>query len=289
MVVDLPGVAKRRSSAERTSHGESPRETQGLRCCRGGEFLHDPHFGPPTRANADPEPRCAMSPRAKVWLGLPNCKLADASLVAQGIRRVKHHISAWVTGKPSTWTNKKPIGFDYVHAAVDDHTPARLRRGTRRERRHRGRVPRARCGVRRRVRHRSDRASDHGQCVRLLALRRIPRRDRRDRRAGRTAEVHQATPRPWQNGRVEPFNRTPATEWAYREPFDSKQARANALAPWLRFCNTERIHSSHGLTPAARVSPTRLLSARPRPRRRRHHVGNAGWSARHRSTRYLAA
>lgn len=29
---------------------------------------------------------------------------------------------------------------------------------------------------------------------------------------------------PWQNGKVERFNRTLATEWAYREPFPSSQA-----------------------------------------------------------------
>lgn len=61
---------------------------------------------------------------------------------------------------------------------------------------------------------------------------------------------------PWQNGKVERFNRTLATEWAYRQPFTSNQARADALAPWIEHYNTERIHSSHGLTPAARVSPT---------------------------------
>ncbi|AWF98469.1 integrase [Clavibacter michiganensis subsp. insidiosus] len=61
---------------------------------------------------------------------------------------------------------------------------------------------------------------------------------------------------PWQNGKVERFNRTLATEWAYRQPFTSNQARTDALDPWIQHYNTERIHSSHGLTPAARESPT---------------------------------
>jgi len=61
---------------------------------------------------------------------------------------------------------------------------------------------------------------------------------------------------PWQNGKVERFNRTLATEWAYRQPFTSNQHRHDALAPWIEHYNTGRIHSSHGLTPAARVSPT---------------------------------
>jgi transposase InsO family protein len=61
---------------------------------------------------------------------------------------------------------------------------------------------------------------------------------------------------PWQNRKVERFNRTLATEWAYRQPFTSNQARTEALAPWVEHYNTERIHSSNGSTPAARVSPT---------------------------------
>lgn len=61
---------------------------------------------------------------------------------------------------------------------------------------------------------------------------------------------------PWQNGKVERFNRTLAAEWAYRQPFTSAAERANALAPWIASYNAGRIHSSHGLTPAARVSPT---------------------------------
>lgn len=61
---------------------------------------------------------------------------------------------------------------------------------------------------------------------------------------------------PWQNGKVERFNRTLANEWAYRRPYDANQARAAALAPFIEHYNTERIHSAHGTTPAARVSPT---------------------------------
>ena len=61
---------------------------------------------------------------------------------------------------------------------------------------------------------------------------------------------------PWQNGKVERFNRTLATEWAYRQIFTSNQARRDALAPWLNYYNTERIHTGIGATPISRVSPT---------------------------------
>jgi transposase InsO family protein len=50
---------------------------------------------------------------------------------------------------------------------------------------------------------------------------------------------------PWQNGKVERFNRTLATEWAYRQPFTSNQQRNQALQPWLEHYNNERNH--HGL------------------------------------------
>lgn len=62
---------------------------------------------------------------------------------------------------------------------------------------------------------------------------------------------------PWQNGKVEGFNRTLATEWAYRQVFTSNADRAAALAPWLEHYNTERSHSAlGGHPPFSRLSPT---------------------------------
>jgi transposase InsO family protein len=59
---------------------------------------------------------------------------------------------------------------------------------------------------------------------------------------------------PWQNGKVERFNRTLATEWAYRQVFTSNADRAAALAPWLEFYNTRRRHTAlGGLPPASRL------------------------------------
>ena len=61
---------------------------------------------------------------------------------------------------------------------------------------------------------------------------------------------------PWQNGKVERFNRTLATEWAYRQVFTSNTERANALAPWLRHYNTERRHTAlGGHPPISRLTP----------------------------------
>ena len=43
---------------------------------------------------------------------------------------------------------------------------------------------------------------------------------------------------PWQNGKVERYNRTLQAEWVYRRIFLSNDARTAALAPWLEFYNT---------------------------------------------------
>jgi transposase InsO family protein len=59
---------------------------------------------------------------------------------------------------------------------------------------------------------------------------------------------------PWQNGKVERFNRTLQVEWAYRQAFTSNADRAAALAPWLEYYNTQRRHSAlNGLPPASRL------------------------------------
>ena len=60
---------------------------------------------------------------------------------------------------------------------------------------------------------------------------------------------------PWQNGKVERYNRTMQTEWIYRQIFTSNTERAEALAPWLEHYNTERRHSALGGKP-----PTSRLS-----------------------------
>ena len=60
---------------------------------------------------------------------------------------------------------------------------------------------------------------------------------------------------PWQNGKVERFNRTLQVEWAYRQVFHSNTERTQALAPWLHFYNTERRHSAlGGHPPISRLS-----------------------------------
>lgn len=62
---------------------------------------------------------------------------------------------------------------------------------------------------------------------------------------------------PWQNGKVERFNRTLATEWAYRQVFTSNDARAAALPDFLDYYNHRRRHTAlGGQPPISRLTPT---------------------------------
>ena len=62
---------------------------------------------------------------------------------------------------------------------------------------------------------------------------------------------------PWQNGKVERLNRTLQSEWAYRQVFTSNAERAATLAPWLEHYNNQRRHSAlGGRPPISRLSPT---------------------------------
>ena len=55
---------------------------------------------------------------------------------------------------------------------------------------------------------------------------------------------------PWQNGKVERFNRTLQTEWAYRQVFTTNAERTAALAPWL-----EHLVRHRGAGPTGAVRP----------------------------------
>ncbi len=62
---------------------------------------------------------------------------------------------------------------------------------------------------------------------------------------------------PWQNGKVERFNRTLASEWAYRQVFIGNADRAAALPNFLDYYNHRRRHAAlGGQPPISRLSPT---------------------------------
>jgi transposase InsO family protein len=62
---------------------------------------------------------------------------------------------------------------------------------------------------------------------------------------------------PWTNGKVERFNRTLAKEWAYRRVYAANRYRAAALPRWLAIYNNQRPHTAlGGQPPISRASPT---------------------------------
>jgi len=144
------------------------------------------------------------------------------------------------------------MGFDYVHAVIDDHSRLAYaeihpdEKGTTAA----GVLIRAAeffasSGIPKIERVLSDNA---------LAYRRST--DFKNAVAQIGAEQRFIKPHcPWTNGKVERLNRTLATEWAYRQIFTSNQERADALAPWLNYYNTKRVHTGIGTPPIDRVSP----------------------------------
>lgn len=60
--------------------------------------------------------------------------------------------------------------------------------------------------------------------------------------------------RPATNGKVERFNRTLLTEWAYARPWSSDGQRTRALTAWLHRYNHHRHHTAIGGPPVSRVS-----------------------------------
>jgi transposase InsO family protein len=162
-------------------------------------------------------------------------------------------IQGWTAGNHQSRVDKKRIGFDFVHAAVDDHSRLAYAEI------HPDEKGATAAGFLLRA---ADYFAVHGiaRIEAVITDNAFAYRHSHDfinAVAALGAKQLFIKPHcPWQNGKVERFNRTLATEWAYREPFTSNGARADALAPFIEHYNTERIHTAHGITPAARVSPT---------------------------------
>lgn len=148
---------------------------------------------------------------------------------------------------------KAKVGYDYVHSLVDDHSRYAYSEILPDEK---GPTTAAFLA----------RALDHFASIGIVVERLISdnhfsyrrSRDVRDLLTDRGITHRFIRPHsPWQNGKVERFNRTLQIEWAYAEPFTTNTARAEALAPWLNAYNTERRHTAlGGKPPISRVSPT---------------------------------
>ena len=153
----------------------------------------------------------------------------------------------------SSARKQAPVGYDYIHAVVDDHS--RLAYAEIHGDERAGTV----CGF-------FERAiqfyAGHGVRIeRLMTDNAFAYRH--GRRLRELLEDHQIRHKfirphcPWQNGKVERFNRTLQTEWAYRYVFTSNDQRAAALPDFLDTYNNRRRHTAlGGLPPISRLSPT---------------------------------
>lgn len=154
-------------------------------------------------------------------------------------------------GRGERPARKRGLGYDYVHAAVDDHSRLAYAEILPDEQGPTcaGFLLRANAFF-----------AGHGITVREVisdnALNYIRSSDFKNAITAIGARHLTIKPHcPWQNGKVERFNRTLQIEWAYRQVFLSNADRSAALAPWLEFYNTGRRHSAiGGLPPISRLS-----------------------------------
>lgn len=142
---------------------------------------------------------------------------------------------------------KQGRGYAYLHHAVDDHSRLAYSEILDDERKetaaafwHRANAFFTQAGI-----TVTAVMTDNGSCYRS-----------RDFAAALGSIQHRFTRpyRPQTNGKVERFNRTLATEWAYAATYASEEARAATYDAWLHHYNHHRPHTGiAGLTPSARV------------------------------------
>lgn len=157
------------------------------------------------------------------------------------------------------------IGYDYVHTRSTTTPVSPTPRSTTTKRRYRRRIPRSGGRVLHPPRCQR-RACDHRQRLRLPTLERVPH----------TLAAHAIRKKfirphcPWTNGKVERLNRTPATEWAYAQPFTSNSHRAAALPAWLDYYNLDRHHVGIGGIHIDRINNGRSVHPTTRDRAADH-------------------
>jgi len=155
-------------------------------------------------------------------------------------------------GNHHSRTDKTPVGYDYVHSLVDDHTRLAYSEVLDDEKGPpcAGFLARAAAyfathGITRIEEVMTDNAWAYKWSLRAIVADLGAR------------QIFIKRYCPWQNGKVERLNRTLQIEWAYRQVFTSNQDRAAALAPWLEYYNTQRRHSAlGGRPPISRLLPT---------------------------------
>jgi transposase InsO family protein len=138
------------------------------------------------------------------------------------------------------------VGYEYVHAAIDDHTRLAYAEI------HRDEKSATCAGFLRR-------AATHFAALGITRIERVMTDNAAAYRRGHAwrdalAEVNAQARftrayRPQTNGKAERFNRTMCDEWIYSRPFINSQDRANALPGWLHAYNYHRAHTALGGQP----------------------------------------
>lgn len=138
------------------------------------------------------------------------------------------------------------VGYEYVHAAIDDHTRLAYaeihpdeKTGTCAAFLQRAAAHFAQLGITRIERVMTDNA---------MAYRRGRAWHQTLNDLGAQARFTRSY-RPQTNGKAERFNRTMSDEWIYSRPFTSSQDRADALPEWLHTYNHHRAHTALGGKP----------------------------------------
>ena len=138
-------------------------------------------------------------------------------------------------------------GYSFLHHAVDDHSRLAYSEIHADERREtaaafwvRARAFFADAGI-----HVQAVMTDNGACYRSHMF---------TAALGDAKHIFTRPYRPQTNGKVERFNRTLMTEWAYARDYESEQARASEYPAWLHNYNHHRPHTGiEGKTPSDRV------------------------------------
>jgi transposase InsO family protein len=149
-----------------------------------------------------------------------------------------------ITGDRTGQSNKRGIGWEFVHVAVDDASRLAYTELLPNERKESAVAFTARA---------IDWFARHGVTVERImtdngsAYRSHTFRDLLCQRAVEHKRTRPYTPRT--NGKAERFIQTSLREWAYAQPFHSSAERAAAMLPWITDYNATRPHSALGGKP----------------------------------------
>jgi transposase InsO family protein len=165
--------------------------------------------------------------------------------------RPGHAVTGDRSQRSRSWMRPETrVGYDYVHAVVDDHSRlAYVELGDDE------RAATVTAFVERALAFFSAHGIEPKRLMSDNAFAYVRNRSLRDLLARRGIRHLTTQPyRPRTNGKVERFHQTMAREWAYGLAYRSHRHRAAALPHWLRYYNERRPHSSlGGLAPISRV------------------------------------